>query len=238
MRANLPGTSNQELFDWPAEPIGDGARGLEVQAFIQYLVRVDSADVPAICRLPYQVDRAIWQSEHLRQIVMELNTLTTKLDGICTRKTCPKMAVEEGSEYLCAAHKSPQPCCAIDYVVHTLDGTTSLLAQMFPDRDTIAPASVPYFASIARRLYRIFGHVYHHHRDLFEETENEANLCYRFEYFAAEFALLPDNVLESSFSGVCFSQSQEQEQEQEEAATAAPAVVLAGRGSHLIDSTI
>jgi hypothetical protein len=199
MRANLPGTPIWDLFDWSVDPISDGAGGLEVQALIQYLIRVDCADVPSICRLPKTVDRAIWQSEQLRQIVMELNTLTTKLDGVCTTKSCPKMAVEEGSEYLCAAHKSPQPCCAIDYVVHTLDGTASLLTQIFPDRNAIAPASVPYFASIARRLYRIFGHVYHHHRNLFDETENEAHLCHRFEYLAAAFQLLPENVLVARF---------------------------------------
>lgn len=33
--------------------------------------------------------------------------------------------------YLCAAHKAPKECCAIDYIIHTLDGTAALLNRYF-----------------------------------------------------------------------------------------------------------
>jgi hypothetical protein len=81
--------------------------------------------------------------------------------------------------YLCAAHKTPKECCAIDYIIHTLDGTAALLNsdKYFPSRVSISESSLKYFQSIARRLYRVFSHAYFHHRDLFDQV------CFFFSFF-------------------------------------------------------
>lgn len=63
-------------------------------------------------------------------------------------------------------------CCAIDYIIHTLDGTAALLNsdKYFPSRVSISEPSLKYFQSIARRLYRVFSHAYFHHRELFDQV--------------------------------------------------------------------
>ena len=80
--------------------------------------------------------------------------------------------------YLCAAHstQNENECCAIDYIVHTLDATTALInsSRYFPSRMSIAPTSTKHFSSIARRLYRIFAHAYYHHREVFDQCEVRA----------------------------------------------------------------
>ncbi len=117
--------------------------------------------------------------------------------------------------YLCAAHKTPKECCAIDYIIHTLDGTAALLNsdKYFPSRVSIPESSLKYFQSIARRLYRVFSHAYFHHKDLFDQVcplpsplhplyliltltlvnkvENETRLCERFVRFSTRFKLIP-----------------------------------------------
>lgn len=95
--------------------------------------------------------------------------------------------------YLCAAHKNPKECCAIDYIIHTLDGTAALLNsdKCFPSRVSIPESSLKYFQSITRRLYRIFSHAFFHHRELFDQIENEHHLCDRFVKFSNLFKLIP-----------------------------------------------
>ena len=57
---------------------------------------------------PTDVDINIWQYEHLRQFILELNLLVTQLNGVCTPQTCPKMKATEDWLYLCASHKQAQ----------------------------------------------------------------------------------------------------------------------------------
>ena len=68
--------------------------------------------------------------------MVHLNQLTVKLRGECTPSSCPVMNATDEWQYLCAAHKTPKECCAIDYIVHTLDGTSALLCldKAFPSR--------------------------------------------------------------------------------------------------------
>jgi len=66
------------------------------------------------------------------------------------------------TSYLCAAHTPPLPCCAIDYTVHTLDGSVALLnsTKYFPSRLQVPPTSLRFLPAVARRLYRSFGHAF------------------------------------------------------------------------------
>uniref|UniRef100_A0A8C4X0X6 MOB family member 4, phocein n=1 Tax=Eptatretus burgeri TaxID=7764 RepID=A0A8C4X0X6_EPTBU len=92
------------------------------------------------------------------------------------------MTATEQWIFLCAAHKTPKECPAIDYTRHTLDGAACLLNsnKYFPSRVSIKESSVAKLGSVCRRIYRIFSHAYFHHRQLFDEYENETLLCHRF----------------------------------------------------------
>lgn len=100
--------------------------------------------------------------------------------------------------FLCAAHKTPKECPAIDYTRHTLDGAACLLNsnKYFPSRVSIKESSVAKLGSVCRRIYRIFSHAYFHHRQIFDEYENETFLCHRFTKFVMKYNLMSkDNLI-------------------------------------------
>jgi len=55
---------------------------------------------------------------------------------------------------------------------------------------SIPPASAKLLIAIVRRLYRLFTHTYHHHREIFLEFESEMHLCARFTQFARRFKMM------------------------------------------------
>lgn len=67
---------------------------------------------------------------------MELNGLAVRLQSQCAPSTCTQMTATEQWIFLCAAHKTPKECPAIDYTRHTLDGAACLLnsCKYFPSR--------------------------------------------------------------------------------------------------------
>lgn len=88
--------------------------------------------------------------------------------------------------YMCAAHKQPQECSAIDYMIHSLDHSTGIIqnSNNFNSRVTIPASSTKHLNNIVRRLYRLFAHTYFHHKEVFDEFEAEMHLCARFTQFA------------------------------------------------------
>jgi len=193
VRRNRPGTPNKDLYGWEFVPLDKMDSTFATQQYIQQLIRQNSSDVNTILTIPDGTDAAVWQYHHLRQFTMELNQIVVLFDPVCTDATCPQMKATDEWLYLCAAHKNPKECCAIDYIIHTLDGTAALLNsdQWFPSRVSVPESSLKYFQSIARRLYRIFSHAYFHHKDLFDQIENELRLCERFVRFSNNFKLIP-----------------------------------------------
>ena len=92
--------------------------------------------------------------------------LAVALQAECKPETCSQMTATEQWIFLCAAHKTPKECPAIDYTRHTLDGAACLLNsnKYFPSRVSIKESSVAKLGSVCRRVYRIFSHAYFHHR--------------------------------------------------------------------------
>lgn len=46
-----------------------------VQEYLQELIRSDPANIQKIIELPNAVDESVWQYEHIRQFILELNLL-------------------------------------------------------------------------------------------------------------------------------------------------------------------
>lgn len=122
-------------------------------------------------------------------------------EQICTPISCPRMIASEEWHFLCAPHaEKPKDCCAIDYMQHTVDScaSTLLLASEKP-----AGSASKQFNSISRRLFRIYGHIYHHHIEFFNKFEVSAE-CAKFYMFIKNFglwksdmAIVPEEVLMS-----------------------------------------
>ncbi|KAF7629208.1 hypothetical protein Mgra_00009271 [Meloidogyne graminicola] len=143
------------------------------------------------------LDEGVWKYEHLRQFCSDLNGLAVLLQDECTPETCNQMTATDQWIFLCAAHKNPKECSAIDYTRHTLDGAAALLNsnRYFPSRITIKESSIAKIGSICRRIYRIFSHAYFHHRTLFNIFEEETFLCKRFTKFVLKYQLMANDNL-------------------------------------------
>ncbi|XP_077977938.1 MOB-like protein phocein isoform X2 [Glandiceps talaboti] len=198
IRRNRPGTKAKNFYDWQDESFEEMDSTLAVQQFIQQNIRKEYADIDNILSPPEGQDEGVWKYEHLRQFCLELNGLAVKLQAECQPETCTQMTATEQWIFLCAAHKTPKECPAIDYTRHTLDGAASLLNsnKYFPSRVSIKESSVAKLGSVCRRIYRIFSHAYFHHRTLFDEYENETYLCRRFTTFVMKYNLMSkDNLI-------------------------------------------
>ncbi|CAN8021179.1 unnamed protein product, partial [Ixodes persulcatus] len=173
LRRNRPGTKAGNFSSWPDEPFEEMDSTLAVQQFIQQAIRKDPTNVDEILTPPDSQDEGVWKYEHLRQFCMELNGLAVKLQAECNAESCTQMTATEQWIFLCAAHKTPKECPAIDYTRHTLDGAACLLNsnKYFPSRVSIKESSVAKLGSVCRRVYRIFSHAYFHHRATFDEFE-------------------------------------------------------------------
>lgn len=163
-----------------------------VQQYIQQMIRKDPSDVEAILEPPPSQDEASWKYEHLRQFCNELNHMAVMLQNECDPKVCVQMTATEQWIFLCAAHREPKECSALDYTLHTLHGASSLLNsnKHFPSRVSIKENSVQRLSSVARRIYRIFSHAFYHHRTLFDEFEAERHLCRRFTRYVIKYGLM------------------------------------------------
>lgn len=109
-----------------------------------------------------------------------------------------QMTATEQWIFLCAAHRTPTECSAIDYTRHTLDGAASLLNtnKYFPSRVSIKESSVNKLGSVCRRVYRIFSHAFFHHRQIFDDFEARTHLCKRFTVFVTKYNLMSkDNLI-------------------------------------------
>lgn len=198
MRRNPAGTKCSDFYNWPDQSFEEMDTTLAVQQYIQQTIRHDNSDIENILTAPEGQDEGVWKYEHLRQFCLELNGLAVKLQSECTAETCSQMTATEQWIFLCAAHKTPKECPAIDYTRHTLDGAACLLNsnKYFPSRVSIKESSVAKLGSVCRRVYRIFSHAYYHHRHIFDEFENETFLCRRFTVFVISYNLMSrDNLI-------------------------------------------
>ncbi|CAB1445362.1 unnamed protein product [Pleuronectes platessa] len=173
LRRNRPGTKAKDFYNWPDESFEEMDSTLAVQQYIQQNIRSDCSNIDKILEPPEGQDEGVWKYEHLRQFCLELNGLAVKLQSECHPDTCTQMTATEQWIFLCAAHKTPKECPAIDYTRHTLDGAACLLNsnKYFPSRVSIKESSVAKLGSVCRRIYRIFSHAYFHHRQIFDKYE-------------------------------------------------------------------
>ncbi|XP_068052368.1 MOB-like protein phocein isoform X3 [Anomalospiza imberbis] len=132
----LLGGELTDFYNWPDESFEEMDSTLAVQQYIQQNIRADCSNIDKILEPPEGQDEGVWKYEHLRQFCLELNGLAVKLQSECHPDTCTQMTATEQWIFLCAAHKTPKECPAIDYTRHTLDGAACLLNsnKYFPSR--------------------------------------------------------------------------------------------------------
>ncbi|CAG0902335.1 unnamed protein product [Darwinula stevensoni] len=127
VRRNSSGTKTKEWCAWPPASFEEMDSTLTVQQLIQQTIRSDPSNIDHILTPPENQDEGVWKYEHLRQFCLELNGLAVQLQSECFPEQCSQMTATEQWIFLCAAHKTPKECPAIDYTRHTLDGAACLL---------------------------------------------------------------------------------------------------------------
>ena len=90
IRRNRPGTRASELWNWKHEDLPNRHEPFAVREYLQEKIRNDPSDIEGICKPPEDVDENVWQYEHIRQFLLELDLLVVQLQGICTSQTWPK----------------------------------------------------------------------------------------------------------------------------------------------------
>jgi hypothetical protein len=136
VRRNRPGTSAADFNAFELIPPQSREGVLAVHELVQQQIRA-FPDRPLQClQVPSGVSELAWQLEHMRQFVSSLGALSVALNAVCTAASCPMMRATDEWLYLCAAHTPPRECKAIDYQLHTLDGSAATLTsqQSFPSR--------------------------------------------------------------------------------------------------------
>ena len=184
-------------FDGSSQSSTSYTGPFKVSEYIQDKIRKDPSDIPGVCEIPsmLNVDENVWQYEHIRQFLLELNLLVVHLSGACTSESCSEMKANGDWLYKCASHDVPQEvsfplphpqCSAIDYMIHTLEHSTRIVNDQskFKNRMKIPASSTKHLFSIMRRIYRFFTHCYFNHRTIFVDFENETNQCARFTFFS------------------------------------------------------
>uniref|UniRef100_A0A2K5NTT0 Uncharacterized protein n=1 Tax=Cercocebus atys TaxID=9531 RepID=A0A2K5NTT0_CERAT len=111
-------------------------------------IRADYSNIDKILEAPKGQDECVWKYEHLRQLCLDE----------CHPDTCTQMTWI----FLCAAHKTPKECPAVDYTRHTLNGAACLLKsnKYFSSRVSIKESSVVKPKSVCREIYRIFSRLF------------------------------------------------------------------------------
>ena len=79
MRRNRPGTKAADLWAWPKQEISEMKGPFKAQEYLQQIIRADPSNIAEICKKPEGVDEYLWQYEHVRQFVVELNLLVVQL---------------------------------------------------------------------------------------------------------------------------------------------------------------
>ncbi|WWD21494.1 hypothetical protein CI109_105980 [Kwoniella shandongensis] len=218
----------------PAVPSLSSLNGpFQLAEYLALKIRHDPHDVKGLVEIPTgdgsvggkAPERDVWIYEHLRRIPIDLTPFLTSLLPICTRESCPQMKADEWL-YLCVAHGGggTEECCAVDYILHTVDSTTALLnsSKNFPSRMQIPSASLTHFPSLFRRLSRIFSHAYFHHREAFSLAESETSLyarfvglCERYDLVGPGLLVIPREVV-GQFSSNSADEEDEEEEDEEE----------------------
>ncbi|CAL4065881.1 unnamed protein product, partial [Meganyctiphanes norvegica] len=199
LRRNRPGTKTENFYRWCDEAYEEMDSTLVVQQYIQQTIRVDHNNIDAILNAPESQDEGVWKYEHLRQFCMELNGLAVGLQGECQPATCTQMTATEQWIFLCAAHKTPKECPAIDYTRHTLDGAACLLNsnKYFPSRVHVKNRAVDNVSVVVGNIYYIYHCLTIHHKQIkIGEIQNDTSLCRRFTVFVTKYNLMSrDNLI-------------------------------------------
>lgn len=140
------------------------------------------------------------ENEWIAKNMFDFHKQICMLYGTITDCNCQKMTAGKKYEYLwCQGPKrEPVDLCASKYIHHILDWVQEQLdnEDVFPSRSLdkdFPPDFTITCQAIAKRLLRVYAHIYHHHLDMVNKLKEEAHMntsLKHFIYFIQEFNLV------------------------------------------------
>ncbi|XP_073132468.1 MOB kinase activator-like 1A [Henckelia pumila] len=156
--------------------------------------------------LPQGEDINEWLAINTVDFFNHVSVLYATLTEFCTPETCPKMSAGPKFEYRWAdgvTIKKPIEVSAPKYVEYLMDWIEAQLEDesIFPQQigQPFPPNFQDVVKTILKRLFRVYGHVYHSHyqKILGLEEETHLNTCFQhFVLFTSEFGLIAKEELE------------------------------------------
>ena len=185
-----PGTRYKDFYNYPSKSFEEHRQDpLGMEQWIDQNTRENGVTDPDSTITPpvnlSNEELNVWKYEQVRYFCKQLNWLSTELQGYCPPRKYPQMIATEQWIFLCAAHKTPKECAAVDYMRHTLHFVGNQLVsyakilytiklvglkflhsrplndpKRFPSRSNVKDVAVVKLSNICRRVYRIFAHAY------------------------------------------------------------------------------
>ncbi|KAH0785783.1 Mob1/phocein family protein [Histomonas meleagridis] len=167
---------------------------------------LEKGNIEQAVKLPPGENVNDWIAMNLIEFYNQIQNLYHPIGDYCTTQTCPETTAGPGFKYYWqdgVKYKKPTMLPAHEYISNVLEWIQSLLnnEKYFP-----SDPSIPFpqdFVSVAsnmfKRLFRIYAHVYHHHRDKVVELGIESKFDTSFKNFALfclEFKLIPKEQME------------------------------------------
>ncbi|KAL6049754.1 Mitotic exit network component [Balamuthia mandrillaris] len=182
----------------PIKKIPKGTKQYELSQ--QALMTLGTGNLHLAVRLPEGVDLNEWLLVNTVDFYNQISMLYGALEESCTATSCPVMSAGPKAEYYWADGKDVKKairCSAKEYADYLLTWVKSLI-----DDEQVFPSSVgqsfpknfkTLIATIFKRLFRIYAHIYHSHFPTIQELQFQTHLNTSFKhfiYFVDEFKLV------------------------------------------------
>jgi len=156
-------------------------------------------------KLPKGEDSLEWLAVNVVDFFNEISLLYGIITEYCTEESCPLMSAGPKYEYLWmdgVKFKKPVKVSAAKYIDYLMTWVEAQIndPRIFPTEEGVKfPKDFRSICkTILKRLFRVYGHIYHSHIHKIVQLDCEAHLntCFKhFIYFVKEFKLVDDREL-------------------------------------------
>jgi len=164
------------------------------------LATLGSGSMKSAVQLPAGENLNEWIAVNTVDFFNELSMLYGTISEYCTSESCPIMCAGSQAQYLWmdgVKVKKPLVVSAPEYVDYLMTWVESQLndEEIFPIKfDGVFPKRfISICATIYKRFFRIYAHIYHHHIERIKAlgADSHLNTCFKhFIYFVNEFKLV------------------------------------------------
>ena len=187
----------------PTKNVSSSHRGYKLQQISQ--ATLGTGDLRSAVKLPDGENLNDWYAVSVVDFFNQLSCLFAPVAEHCTPTTCPEMSAGPGFKYFWQdnnKYKKPTSLPASEYISNVMIWTESFInnEKIFPSDPSVPFPSdfVEIVKKIFQRLFRIYAHIYHHHREDIRSVGAEAHLNTSFRhfiFFCQEFKLIPEDQL-------------------------------------------